>query len=116
MNFVVDNIGTILTIASIVVPYLLPAKYASKWGIVLKIFKKVGDFAHKVETSKGGLSLKPEFEEKVKDEAIESISKVIAAKTERFEQADVKNIIQIAAKSKGVKSIKNKLENFTREL
>ena len=112
MEIIINNWELILGVASIFIPALLPAKYASKVGIVLQAAKKIGDFAHKMETSKGGLTLKPEFEKSIKDEAFTKVSQVLASKTEYFDTTDVKSILTQMSKSKGVERSKDKLKDF----
>lgn len=111
-----DNWELILGVSSILFPFLLPAKIASKVNLVVKVLKPIVTTLEKMEQSKGGLSLESEFKEQVKEKAFNELSNVIASKTELFNRNDVKNVLTIVSNSKGVSNIKDKITDFVNKI
>lgn len=116
LDFLRDNMDLVLGVATILVPALLPARFATKINLVTKVLRGATTVLEKLDNSKGGLTLEPEVVKTVKQEAKEKLAEVIASKTERFDSQDVSEIISLVAKSKGVDKIANKLMTFTRGL
>ncbi len=62
MEFITNNLTEILLVAGVVYPpllFLLPAKYATKIDLAIKVIKTIADTLEKAKNSKGGFSTIP---------------------------------------------------------
>lgn len=116
METILNNWELILGIASIFIPALLPAKYATKINLVTKVLGGAVKVLEKLDNSKGGLTLSPEFEKQIKNDAVDKISEVLTSKTERFEKEDLKVILKTISRSKGVEELSLKIREFSKNL
>jgi len=116
LDLITNNWELILGVGSIVCPFLLPAKIASKINVVVKVLKPIVTTLEKMEQSKGGLSLEPEYKETIKDKAFTEVSKVLASKTEMFNPDDVKEILTQVSKSDGVAHMKDSITDFVKKI
>lgn len=69
MEFITNNLPTILTVLGLAYPpllFLLPPNVATKIDIGIKVIKTIADTLEKAKETKGGLSLDPGINQEIK--------------------------------------------------
>ena len=93
--------------------FILPPKLAKFLGLGFKVAKTIGDFGDNLIESPAGLELKPEAKEEAKKKVYESIGKVLASKTEKFDEEDIVTILHKVGSSKGTQRFTSEIVKFT---